>query len=585
MTMTRKLLHWAAVGAVALAWPVFAAPPVASPPPSPSPPRLVWQTDQGVVAIERTAQGSAASIALPGALQAPLGSVWKLFVYSYLSVNGTQEPAYRCASAQRQTDDEYCCDPGASIERDQALAQSCGPYFAPARLGLTAADWARFWRDNDAPSWLLRLDAMQPDTRVPVPELLAALRQVPAPARTAARQALQRVAVRDDAVLAALGGGPRFKTWSWREGSQPVGGAAGWLADGTPFWFGDAGTSRSALRAQARWIAEQWAAHGLTSPVSDAAAVSAQPCIAVDFFRRYPIRSVQRATPGHTSPARAGPMRGRYRIAFQNGSELVIEAVPALMLGNGAGGTGGANGVDGADGPRIAARLPLEDYVARVVDREGDARETEAARALAIAARSYVLQNAVETKGCRQMADDSRTQRVSPNPPSAAARAAAAFTEGLVVSGQSVRYHGDRASAGVMSWQGAVAAGRDGQTFGAILRTAFPSGVLSPAQAGADCMPLPLAQEWLAERQQRWRRVLRAQAGYQPTDDTLRICQLAIGLPHSDQRRMVIRVREWQTHEGRVTLIHEYLHLAFRDHPHGQDELFIERLAQQLADS
>jgi hypothetical protein len=48
---------------------------------------------------------------------------------------------------------------------------------------------------------------------------------------------------------------------------------------------------------------------------------------------------------------------------------------------------------------------------------------------------------------------------------------------------------------------------------------------------------------------------------------------------------MVIRVREWQSREGRVTLIHEYLHLAFRNHPHGQDETFIEQLAQQLADS
>jgi hypothetical protein len=58
-----------------------------------------------------------------------------------------------------------------------------------------------------------------------------------------------------------------------------------------------------------------------------------------------------------------------------------------------------------------------------------------------------------------------------------------------------------------------------------------------------------------------------------------------MGVPHSDQRRLVIRVREWHSREGRVSLIHEYLHLAFRDHPHGQDEIFIERLAQQLADS
>jgi uncharacterized protein YfaQ (DUF2300 family) len=44
-------------------------------------------------------------------------------------------------------------------------------------------------------------------------------------------------------------------------------------------------------------------------------------------------------------------------------------------------------------------------------------------------------------------------------------------------------------------------------------------------------------------------------------------------------------VREWLSREGRVTLIHEYLHLAFRDHPRGQDEAYIEHLAQRLADS
>ncbi|MES2186258.1 MAG: DUF2300 domain-containing protein [Pseudomonadota bacterium] len=548
---------------------------MAAPPPLP---RLAWLADEGLAAVQRTPLGTAPlAPEAASTLATPLGSVWKLFVYSYLSSNVVQEPVYRCAGAQRQTDEEYCCDPGASIGRDQALAQSCGPYFEPKRVGVSAADWTRYWRENDAPAWLLHLDALQPGTVVPVPELLAALRHIPAPARTAARQALQPVVVRDDAVLAALGGGPRFKTWSWHVGSQRAGGAAGWLADGTPFWFGSSGTSRSALHAEAGWMAQQWAASGLAAPVPDAAAVSAQPCIEVDYFQRYPIRAVERLGGGDKEggaiSALAGPLRGRYRITFQNGSLLAMEAVPAQMLRY------------GADGPRIAARLPLEDYVARVVDREGDARQTEAARALAIAARSYVLQNAPETEACRRIADDSRTQRVSPNPPSAAARAAAAFTEGLVVAGEPVRYHRDQASPGVMSWQAAVAAGRQGQGFATILRTAFPGGTLGPAQAGADCAPLPLAQQWLAERQYRWRQVLRAQAGYQPPGDTLRVCQLAMGVPHSDQRRLVIRVREWQSREGRVTLIHEYLHLAFRNHPHGQDETFIEQLAQQLADS
>jgi uncharacterized protein YfaQ (DUF2300 family) len=95
---------------------------------------------------------------------------------------------------------------------------------------------------------------------------------------------------------------------------------------------------------------------------------------------------------------------------------------------------------------------------------------------------------------------------------------------------------------------------------------------------------MPQAAAWLVQRQQRWRALLSAQPGYEPSAESVQVCRLAMGMPHSDQRRLVIRVREWASREGRVTLIHEYLHLAFRHHPRGQDEAFIEPLAQRLAD-
>jgi len=529
--------------------------------------RLAWLQGDETIALQRSGEGAQPLASLP---RTPLGSTWKLFVHGYLESRGVQEPAYRCEAVQRLPDDDYCCDPGASVGRDEALARSCGPYFEPKRLALSPDDWARFWREQQAPAWLQRLDAMQPGTEVALPELLQALRHVPAPSRLAARQALLPLATRDTAVLAALGGGPRYKTWSWRIDGERAGGAAGWLADGTPFWFGAAGTSRTALQSQAAWIARQWSAHGLAAPRADAAALAAQPCIDVRFFQRYPIRAVLRAD---GSEAPAGPLNGRHRIAFRNGTQLPVDAVPPLQLRL------------ERDGPVIDAHLPLEDYVARVVDREGRASELEAARALAIAARTYVLQNAPQAEACRQIADDSRTQRVSPNPPSEAARAAAAFTDGLVVAGAAVRYHRDQASPGVLSWQAAVAASRRGDGFETILRTAWPGMTLAGAQAAADCEAVPQAHDWLLQRQQRWRELLRREAGYQPLGPELRVCQLAMGTPHSDQRRLEIRVREWLSREGRVTLIHEYLHLAFRDHPRGQDEAYIEQLAQRLADS
>ncbi len=567
----RWAMSIALAGAAGLSPAARAVPPV----------QLVWLQDEQLVAVAQVGQRDQA---IDPAVQTPLGSVWKLFVYAYLQARDADEAPYRCAVGQRRADEEYCCDPGERIERDAALARSCGPYFDPARLALDASDWTVFWRaqwaarpgasagtsDPPLPPWLADPHALQPERMVAVPTLLQALRAIPVAPRMAARTALLPVAIRHDAVLGALGTGPRFKTWSWQIAGERVGGAAGWRADGTPFWFGAPGTSRSALQAHAPWIAAQWAAHEAAAPLPEAAAVEAQPCIEVDFFARYPVRGVLRAD-GSAAPP--GPLNGRVRVLFENGNALPVEATPALVL------------MSARDGWLIRARLALEEYVARVVDREGDARETAAARALAVAARSYALQNANTVEGCRAIADDSRTQRVSPNPPSASARAAAAFTEGLVLDGTPVRYHADRAGDGVMSWQAAVQASRDGQAYDAILRDAYPAAGFAPAQAEADCTPMPEAAQWLMQRQQRWREQLRAQPGYQALAQAPMVCALGVGTPHSDQRRLEIRVRDWTSREGRVTLIHEYLHLVFRAHPNGRDETFIERLAQRLADS
>jgi len=527
--------------------------------------RLAWLHDGTLQSAQRGSETPA-----PADARVPLGSVWKLFVYGYLHSRALQEPVYRCDAVQRQHDEEYCCDPGGSVGRDQALARSCGPYFDPKRLGLSAGDWAGFWRGQQAPAWVQSLPALQPGTQVTVAELLQALQHMPDDARIAAREALLPVTLRDEEVLGALGSGPRFKSWSWRIESERAGGAAGWLADGTPFWFGAGGTSRSALHAHARWIASQLQAGRTLPPMPDAAAVAAQPCVEVAFFQRYPLRSVRRA---NGSEAPAGPMRGRHTLQFDSGSALAIDAVPALQLAR------------TPAGPVIEGRFALEDYVARVVDREGRAPEAAAARALAVAARSYVLQNAAEEQGCRRIADSSQAQRVSPNLPSEAARAAAAFTDGLVLIGGPVRYHSTEASPGVMSWQAAVEKSRQGLGFETILRQSYPRLALAGLQSAVDCEALPEAAQWLLQRQARWRGTLRAQPGYEPVAEGVQVCRLPMGTPHSDQRRLVIRVREWLSREGRVTLVHEYLHLAFRNHPNGRDEAFIEQLAQRLVDS
>lgn len=532
-------------------------------------PQLWWRGADG---LHRVVEGEPAPAVAHGDAheRVPLGSTWKLFAYAWLQAHGAHEPAYVCTGARPAADDEYCCEPGGQVGRDAALAQSCGPYFAPQRLHVDAAEWRRFWHDRHAPEWVGTPAAFEPGTEVDVEALLAALQAVPVPARQAARAALLPLSIKLDGVVPALGSGPRFKTWSWTMGGERAGGAAGWLADGTPFWFGARGTSRTALRAHAAWIASTWASAGLRDVEPEPAWVATEPCVGVALFNRYPVAAVEGAD---GRPAQAGLITGPQRVRFAAGNVLAIDASPGLQL------------LEGAGAPRLEGRWSLEDYVARVVDREGDAAQPAAARALAVAARSYVLQNATDEGGCRRIADDSRTQRASPNPPSRAARDAAAFTRGLVLDGPAVRYHATQAAPGQMAWRDAVAAASAGAPFEAILRTAYPQSRLAPFDAGDDCVPMPDARDWLLAQQKRWRDVLRREPGYEPLPETLQVCRLALGTPRSDQRLLQIRLREWTSQDGRVTLLHEYLHLAFRHHPRGRDDDFVEHLARQLVES
>ncbi|MCR1763187.1 DUF2300 domain-containing protein, partial [Pseudomonas aeruginosa] len=52
--------------------------------------------------------------------------------------------------------------------------------------------------------------------------------------------------------------------------------------------------------------------------------------------------------------------------------------------------------------------------------------------------------------------------------------------------------------------------------------------------------------------------------------------------PYVDRERERIFVRGLYSLQERLDLTHEYLHLAFRAHPSGQDENYIESLARRL---
>lgn len=532
---------------------------------------VAWWRDGKLSAVRLDDKGGQQQGAFDGSRMVPLGSLWKLFVYVYAVDGKVATPDYTCTGRQPK-EEVYCCEPGNSIARDDALAQSCGLFFSPLRLMLDRAAWRQYWdgRLGRAPSgetaWLADPALLGPGRLVTLRSLMAALASLPAESRSAPEAALLRVVLgaRGASTVGYFGGQLRVKTFSWHAPGRPserLGGAAGWLADGTPVWFSAPGTSTGVMQ---KWGPRLAAALPPPMVAGDAG------CVIVDYFARYPIRRVD--TQG--AAAKPGVLNGRYQVSFENGRSLAFTSQGEMVLGR-----------DAAGKPQLSGRLGLNDYVARVIDREGGTAQPEAAKALAIAARTYLQQNAVRFEGCQRIADSSATQRVSPNPATAPARAIAHWTGQLVLAGSDVRYHGTRASKDTMSWSGALDQARGGKRFDEILATAYPSAELTIQGGGPlQCTRLPAAQAWLARELPLWERVLRKQEGYERPGELPAVCRLAGGAPYSEQARNRVFVRGLSTREDRITLAHEFIHLGLRNHPRGQDEELVEQLARRLVD-
>lgn len=523
---------------------------------------VAWWRDGRVESLQLS-DGAQDRRQVDGGRQVALGSLWKLFVYIYGDATGVPTPEYRCGG--QDPEEVYCCGPGQSIGRDAALAQSCAPFFAPARLLLRRAPWREYWagllgtatRGDFA--WLDDPSRLEPGRMVRIDALLRALAAIPPAQRANAESALLRVVLdgRGAGTARWFGSQLRVKTYSW----QGMGGGAGWLADGTPVWFGGAGTSSGVLR---RWAPRLAASLPPVRQVDDAG------CVEVEFFQRYPIRSVQ----GPGGAALAGPLHGRFVVRFANGQVLAIRSAGELTLEKPAAGA-----------PRIRGRFGVNEYVARVIDREASAHEREAAKALAVAARTYLQQNARLANGCQLIADSSRTQRVSPNPPTAAALAVARWTDRLIVDGATVRYHRDQAGPDTLSWLDALRAAKQGRYFDELLAQAYPAGALATSDnSGQSCVRLRQNEAWLARAASRWRRVLIREPGFEAPSQPPLVCELPFGAPYSEENRNRIFMRPLATREDRITLAHEYLHLCLKRHPRGHDEAYVERLARRLVD-
>jgi uncharacterized protein YfaQ (DUF2300 family) len=530
---------------------------------------LAWQKNGRVETAQLRQGGSAPAPAFDGSRLVPMGSLWKLFVYVYADDSGLATPDYHCTG--KLPDEVYCCGAGQSVGRDDALAQSCGLFFAPARLMLDREAWRQYWtRRLGAPpagdmAWLADPAQLTPGRLVRLDSLLRALGSIPPASRSDAEAALLRVVLdgRGAGSVRWFGSQLRVKTFSWHQpgrDKERLGGAAGWLVDGTPVWFAGSDTSSG--------IFERWAAP-LSAALPAVNAAQDSGCVTVDFFKRYPLRSVR----GAAGPARPGPLYGRYVAQFENGQSLALRSTGEMTLA-----------LDAAGRPQVRGRFGVNDYVARVLDREGGTVEPEAARALAIAARSYLQQNAQVAASCQLIADSSATQRVSPNPASPAAQAAARWTDRLVIDGVPVQYHQHTAAINTLAWTRALELARGGRRFDAILADAYPGGVLATAAGGSRCNRLAQNEAWLARMLPHWEHLLLAQPGYEQPPHAPTVCALASGAPYSEQSRNRIFMRPLATREDRITLAHEYVHIGLRHHPSGQDEALVEQLARRLND-
>ncbi|UOD28440.1 DUF2300 domain-containing protein [Massilia violaceinigra] len=533
---------------------------------------VAWWRDGQLTALQLDDKGGSRSASFDGARQVPLGSLWKLFVYVYAIDKKVPMPDYTCGG--QKNEEVYCCTAGKSIARDLALAQSCGLFFSPARLMLTRRPWQQYWSErlgravSGEYEWLADPSNLAPERMVSLRGLMLALAGIPAASRRDAESALLHVVLGARGVNTAswFGSRLRVKTYSWhhpQRSTERLGGAAGWLADGTPLWFGGADTSSRIL--------EKWAPRlASTLPVVQTPVDAG--CVVVDYFARYPIKSVAAGR----SAAVPGLLNGPHQVRFENGRSLAFFSQNDMVLAR-----------DAQGRIRLTGRLGVNEYVARVIDREGGTSAPEAAKALAVAARTYLQQNAQWAEGCQRIADSSATQRVAPQPASVAARAIANWTDQLVLSGVNVRYHADTASKDTMAWSEAVAEAQRGMRFDAILTAAYPGADLTTLSGGdsQQCVRLPGAQAWLARELPQWERVLRKQAGYETPLELPVVCQLVRGTPYSEQSRNRIYVRGLASREDRITLAHEFLHLGLRNHPSGQDEILVEQLARRLVDA
>ncbi len=95
------------------------------------------------------------------------------------------------------------------------------------------------------------------------------------------------------------------------------------------------------------------------------------------------------------------------------------------------------------------------------------------------------------------------------------------------------------------------------------------------------CRRNRLIEQWLGSQAPRWRGQLAPLAGFEDPGG-VEVCMAKSGNPRADSSSNRIWLPRLDYEEDRRSLVHEYLHLAFKHSSRTLDEAFIESTARQL---
>ena len=504
-------------------------------------------------------------------LQTPLGSLWKLFLYIFIVENQITPEPYKCTG--NDPNEIFCCKPQKRIDIDKALIKSCGLFFDKVRSDILKSShgaWRLFWENELGLKyeWLTNLNELRPGKIVNVRDLLTSLLRTNKLSHTTirTREVLPEVLISGTAkgAVRLLGSSLKVKTFTWDDPSRIgkfIGGIAGWLNDGSAIWVLGKGKGSQVINLWGREI-NQRILGGLNSFSSN--------CVRVKFFDRYPISKVFNLNTNQLS--NEGPLKGDYKIIFKNGNSLKFNS------------TGGFHYKRSTDETSIIGLFNINEYIARVLEREVSVDPEEAAKAFAILARTYLINRAQFKDKCFVIPDSSHYQRVSIHNPSESSLAISNWTDGLILNNiDDIQYHSTTNSHNRISWTFAKKLAKDKLFFDEILKIGYPTGILSvmKSKLSQNCKRLPLIKNWLDSRSVLWGNRLKREVGYESPDSVI-VCELTLGNPFSDLENNRIFVKSMRTQNDKITIAHEFLHISFKNHPLGNDEGFIERTAIKL---